>query len=152
MNKEEIKDYLKRVDELELKLVDEDKDTLQWLIFGYNECARLLNETEKENQELKQDVKEWEYIFNTMHQRKLITKFDKEFSKEMVKKAKQEGNEIAGAYPDAEEVYKRYYDQKDRIDKVVEIIDLIKPELWNISNKMTYRLLDVKTTLKGDKE
>ena len=41
---------------------------------------------------------------------------------------------------------------KDRIDKAFEIIDLIKPELWNISNKMTYRLLDVKTTLKGDKE
>ena len=41
---------------------------------------------------------------------------------------------------------------KDRIDKAFEIIDLIKQELWNISNKMTYRLLDVKTTLKGDKE
>lgn len=54
MNQEEIKEYLKKVDELEFKLVDEDKDTLQWLIFGYNECARLLNEKEKENQELKE--------------------------------------------------------------------------------------------------
>ena len=58
MNKEEIKEYLKRVDELEFKLVDEDKDTLQWLIFGYNECARLLNEKEKENQRLKEIEKE----------------------------------------------------------------------------------------------
>ncbi len=52
MSKEEIKEYLKRVDELELKLTGEDKDTFQWLIFGYNECARLLHETEQENREL----------------------------------------------------------------------------------------------------
>lgn len=58
MSKEEIKEYLKRVDELELKLTGEDRDTLQWLIFGYNECARLLNETEQENQILKEQLKE----------------------------------------------------------------------------------------------
>ena len=49
----EIKEYLKRFDELELKLTDEDKDTYQWLLFGYNECARLLNEKEQENKQLK---------------------------------------------------------------------------------------------------
>lgn len=53
MNKEEIKEYLKRVEELELKLTGEDKDTLQWLIYGYNQCAKLLNETEQENIQLK---------------------------------------------------------------------------------------------------
>lgn len=62
MNKEEIKEYLKKVDELEFKLVDEDKDTLQWLIFGYNECARLLNEKEKEYQRLKEIEKEHQRI------------------------------------------------------------------------------------------
>ena len=51
MNKEEIKEYLKRVEELELKLIGEDKDTLQWLIFGYNECARLLNQLETNRDE-----------------------------------------------------------------------------------------------------
>lgn len=53
MNKEEIKEYLKRVEELELKLTGEDKDTLQWLIYGYSQCAKLLNETEQENIQLK---------------------------------------------------------------------------------------------------
>ena len=56
MNKEEIKDYLKRVEELETKLTGKDKDTYQWLIFGYNECAKLLNETEQENQQLKDRI------------------------------------------------------------------------------------------------
>ena len=46
MTKEEIHEYLKKVDELEEKLVGEDKDTLEWLIFGYNQCAKMLNEKE----------------------------------------------------------------------------------------------------------
>ena len=77
MTEEEIKEYLKRVDELELKLTDEDKDTYQWLLFGYNECARLLNEKEQENKQLKdnwneltkwvieQEQKAWDEVSST---------------------------------------------------------------------------------------
>ena len=56
MNKEEIEEYLKRVDELEAKLTGEDKETLQWLIFGYNECAKLLEENEQQNQKYKEVI------------------------------------------------------------------------------------------------
>lgn len=45
--KEEIKAYLKQIDELEQKLEGQDKETLQWLIYGYNECAKLLNQKER---------------------------------------------------------------------------------------------------------
>ena len=48
MNKEEIKDYLKKVDELGAKLTGEDKETYAWLIYGYNQCAKLLDETERQ--------------------------------------------------------------------------------------------------------
>lgn len=48
MVKKEIKDYLKRVDELGTKLTGEDKETYTWLIYGYNQCAKLLNETERQ--------------------------------------------------------------------------------------------------------
>ncbi|MDD7592554.1 MAG: hypothetical protein PUJ92_06150 [Bacilli bacterium] len=77
MTEEEIKEYLKRFDELELKLTDEDKDTYQWLLFGYNECARLLNEKEQENKQLKdnwneltkwvieQEQKAWDEVSST---------------------------------------------------------------------------------------
>ena len=58
MSKKEIKEYLKRVDELEAKLTGEDKETLQWLIYGYNQCAKLLNETEGENKQLKDNWNE----------------------------------------------------------------------------------------------
>lgn len=53
MTEEEIKEYINRKDELLLKLSDKDKDTLEWILFGYNECARLLDEKIKENQKLK---------------------------------------------------------------------------------------------------
>ena len=48
MNKEEIKEFLVRVEELEEKLEGEDYETLQWLIYGYNQCAKLLNETKQQ--------------------------------------------------------------------------------------------------------
>ena len=63
MDKEEIKDYLKRADELELKLTGEDKDTYQWILFGYNQCAKLLNETEQQCKKQKEVIDEAiEYI------------------------------------------------------------------------------------------
>jgi hypothetical protein len=58
MSKEEIREYLDRVERLELTLLDEDKKTLQWLIYGYNQCAKLLNETEQENIQLKTQLLE----------------------------------------------------------------------------------------------
>lgn len=56
MSKEEIKEFLVRVEELEEKLEGEDKETLQWLIYGYNQCAKLLNETEQQNQKYKEVI------------------------------------------------------------------------------------------------
>lgn len=56
MDKKEIKDYLKRVDELGAKLVGEDKETYTWLIYGYNRCAKLLNETEQQCQKQKEVI------------------------------------------------------------------------------------------------
>ena len=56
MDKKEIKDYLKRVDELETKLTGEDKETYAWLIYGYNQCAKLLNEKEQQVQKQKEVI------------------------------------------------------------------------------------------------
>ena len=56
MNKKEIKDYLKRVYELETELTREDKETYDWLIYGYNQCAKLLNETEQQCKKQKEAI------------------------------------------------------------------------------------------------
>lgn len=47
MDIEEIKEYLIRSDILERKLKGKDKETLQWLIYGYNECAKRLVEKDE---------------------------------------------------------------------------------------------------------
>lgn len=56
MDKEEIKDYLKRVYELGGKLTGYDKETYTWLIYGYNQCAKLLNETEQQCKKQKEAI------------------------------------------------------------------------------------------------
>lgn len=67
MTKEEIKDYLKKVDELGDKLTGEDKETYVWLIYGYNQCAKLLNETEQQCKKQKEVInKAMEYICSQM--------------------------------------------------------------------------------------
>lgn len=56
MTKEEIEDYFKRVDELGAKLIGEDKETYDWLIYGCNQCAKLLNETEQQCKKQKEVI------------------------------------------------------------------------------------------------
>ena len=56
MNKKEFKDYLKRIDELGTKLTGKDKETYAWLIYGYNQCAKLLNETEQQVKKQKEVI------------------------------------------------------------------------------------------------
>lgn len=56
MDKKEIKDYLKRVDDLETRLTGEDKETFAWLIYGYNQCAKMLNETEQQVKKQKEVI------------------------------------------------------------------------------------------------
>ena len=56
MDKKEIKYYLKRVDELGNKLTGEDKETYAWLIYGYNQCAKLLNETKQQCKKQKEVI------------------------------------------------------------------------------------------------
>lgn len=56
MDKEEIKYYLKRIDELGTKLMGEDKETYAWLIYGCNQCAKLLNEKEQQCKKQKEVI------------------------------------------------------------------------------------------------
>lgn len=56
MTKEEIEDYFKRVDGLGAKLTGEDKETYDWLIYGCNQCAKLLNEKEQQCKKQKEVI------------------------------------------------------------------------------------------------
>lgn len=56
MNEKEIENYLKRVDELGAKLTREDKETYDWLIYGYIQCVKLLNEQEQQCKKQKEVI------------------------------------------------------------------------------------------------
>lgn len=64
MNKKEIEEYLKRIDELGAKLIGEDKETYAWLIYGYNQCAKWLNETEQQCEKQKKVIDKINHILN----------------------------------------------------------------------------------------
>lgn len=81
MTKKEIKNYLKRVAALEAKLTGEDEETYAWLIYGYNECAKLLNETEQQCKKQKElidrilnETKETRNILNDNRDDNILSK------------------------------------------------------------------------------
>lgn len=45
---------------------------------------------------------------------------------------------------------KGYNELRDRMNKAIDMLDLIIPELWNINNHMTYKVQDVRRVLKGE--
>ncbi len=67
---------------------------------------------QKENQELKKQLEEVEFIVGLRQKRNLINKFDKEYDEE--DKKKNPNRDYAGIMPDAEEIYRRYYTMKNQ--------------------------------------
>lgn len=106
---EETKEYLKRVDELELKLTGEDKETFQLVLFGYNECARILEETKQENQQLKEN--------NQLMQVEMCRSWEK----------------LGKLNSILEEI--REYFNPDKWDEKILIIDTVYNEINRISDK-----------------
>lgn len=74
--------------------------------------------------ELQEENMELEHIVGLRQKRGLISKFDKEYDEE--DKKKNPNRDYAGIIPDAEEVYKRYYELKDNWKFLKEYVD----SLW----------------------
>ena len=74
----------------------------------------------KENQELKKQLEEVEFIVGLRQKRNLISKFDKEYDEE--DKKKNPNRDYAGIMPDAEEIYRRYYTMKNQQKEFIEYL------------------------------
>ena len=79
---------------------------------------KTLNKLSDEIIKLEEENEELNGIFGTWNSRKLIKKFNKEYDKE--DKNKNPNRDYVAIYPDAEEVYKRYYDYKSRNEKAID--------------------------------
>ena len=97
---------------------------------GRTQFVRLLLDKERENTELKE---EFDRMFAVYHSRKLIKKFNDKYDEE--DKMKNPNRDYACIYPDAEEVYKRYYELKEQLQQKEDIINKAKKYIKNNSHK-----------------
>lgn len=85
---------------------------------------QYITDLQKETERLQEELKDLNRILCVWNSRKLINKFNKEYDKEDLEK--NPNREYVVIYPDAEEVYKRYYKQKAIIKEVREKIKGVK--------------------------
>lgn len=82
-------------------------------------CSYLSNAVEnqykyyEENKQLKEDLKEYDMIFDTFSKRKYAHRYLEE-------RRKENPNLLA---PDSDEIYEKYYQLKERIDKAIEYLE-----------------------------
>lgn len=88
---------------------------------GRVQFIKLLMQKERENQSLKKQLEEVEFIVGLRQKRNLIHKFDKEYDEE--DKKKNPNRDYAGIMPDAEEVYRRYYTMKNQQKEFIEYLE-----------------------------
>ena len=124
-----------------------DKNALNELTGYYDGLKEIIELLKKENQELKEEIKELECIVGLKQKRKLISKFDKEYNEE--NKKKHSNKKHAEIMPDAEEIYKRYYKQKEVIDKsYIKATHLL--DYYNHYKVLTKNIIDELIDIKND--
>lgn len=86
-----------------------------------NQFMSELDDMKQENQQLKKQLEEVELIVGLRQKRNLIRKFDKEYDKE--DKKNNPNRDYAGIMPDAEEVYRRYYNMKNQQKEFIKYLE-----------------------------
>ena len=89
----------------------------------------------QENQQLKE---EFDRMFAIYHSRKLIKKFNDEYDEE--DKMKNPNRDYACVCPDAEEVYKRYYELKEQLKQKEDIINKAKEYIKNHKRNLIHEI------------
>ena len=124
----------------------------------YQNRIMLLEENNQLKEQLQQQEEEYDRMFALWHSRKLIKKFDDEFDEE--DKKKNPNRDYACICPDAEEVYKRYYELKEQLKQKEDIINKAKDLIESYYDFMEeeydfkyfdgYKLLEILDIDKGE--
>ena len=124
------------------KCAREDKATLK-----LNEiaCKTILSYIEQLKKELKEEQEDnYKQSQLLVKKQKMIEQLEVDY-KEAIESVTWWRNRFNAVERDKKQL-------ENNRDKAIEVIDLITPELWNISNAMTYKLKDIKYILKGDSD
>ena len=155
-----IEDYMKLFEEWNkvrdeyLKVLEENTKLKQWDVNkdSRNSRQRIANKKLLDKvKDLEEQITELEFLTGLRQKRNLITKFDLMYSHEKVQEYKKQGKYIAGAYPDAEEVYRRYFIYKNGVESLVDSIYEMKvnnEDYRAIVNVVTKSLANIQ---KGEK-
>ena len=126
-----IEDYMKLFEEWNklrdnhLEILEENAKLKQWDVNkdSRNSRQRIANKKLLDKvKDLEEQITELEFLTGLRQKRNLITKFDLMYSHEKVQEYKKQGKYIAGVYPDAEEVYRRYFVYKNGVESLVDSI------------------------------
>lgn len=126
-----IEDYMKLFEEWNklrdnhLEILEENAKLKQWDVNkdSRNSRQRVANKKLLDKvKDLEEQITELEFLTGLRQKRNLITKFDLMYSHEKVQEYKKQGKYIAGVYPDAEEVYRRYFVYKNGVESLVDSI------------------------------
>lgn len=126
-----IEDYTKLFEEWNklrdeyLRTLEENAKLKQWDVNkdSRNSRQRVANKKLLDKvKDLEEQITELEFLTGLRQKRNLITKFDLMYSHEKVQEYKKQGKYIAGVYPDAEEVYRRYFVYKNGVESLVDSI------------------------------
>ena len=156
-----IEDYMKLFEEWNklrdsyLETLEENNKLKQWDVNkdGRNSRQRVANKKLLDKvKDLEEQVYELEILTGLKQKRNLITKFDLMYSHEKVQEYKKQCKYIAGVYPDAEEVYRRYFVYKNGVESLVDSIYEMKvnnEDYRAIVNVVTKSLANMQ---KGEKD
>lgn len=90
-------------------------DVYQWVADDEVKIKNLLEENQQLKEQLEEEQKDYDRMFGLWHNNPLIKKFDDEYDEE--DKKKNPNRDYAYLLPNAEEVYKRYYNLKEQLEK-----------------------------------
>ena len=82
---------------------------------AYADILTLITELESENEQLRQELKDYPIMYDICNEREYRKKFNDEWRKEYQKELDKQGNGHIAGFPDFDLVYKLYFEQKDRI-------------------------------------
>lgn len=115
---------------------EEDKIHINsFKFYDRDELEELTKEYYLGHQQLKE---EFDRMFAIYHSRKLIKKFNDEYDEE--DKMKNPNRDYACVCPDAEEVYKRYYELKEQLQQKEDIINKAKEYIKNHKRNLIHEI------------
>lgn len=111
---------------------------IQGLLDLYNNLKEIEKEHQKINGELREEIKEYKMLFDEGNAR--------EYRKRYIEERRKE--EPGLLYPDFDEIYERYYQEKEKNKELEEINFKVNNNLLELAEKIENKIIELEEDLK----